>query len=322
MNRKTNVTTVHTLRFDAAPLPVVLAMTLLLASALSAAEPSDKASPRNAADRFDCVVLPAAVVDVASPTAGRLAAVHKDRSDLVKQDEIIAALDSDIEVATARVAEARARMSSEIGLNKANAEFGNKRRERIGSLHQRKVASRQDLDDAERDAVIANWQLRQARDLQRLKQLEFERANVVVDKKQVLSPIEGVVVERYKSAGEFVDDEPILRIAQLNTLHVETIVPMSWFGRLSPGMKAQVFTQLEEDAARVARVSVVDRVGDPAAGTFGVRLVLDNDDLLLPAGIKCQLAFLDTATTDAPWADTESSATELDTPRVSMSVNK
>ena len=38
-----------------------------------------------------------------------------------------------------------------------------------------------------------------------------------------------------------------------------------------------------------ARVHVVDRVMDPASGTFGVRLELQNPGLRLPAGIKCKL---------------------------------
>jgi hypothetical protein len=38
-------------------------------------------------------------------------------------------------------------------------------------------------------------------------------------------------------------------------------------------------------------VTVVDRMLDAASGTFGVRLVLPNPDLLLPAGIPCKVVF-------------------------------
>ena len=42
-----------------------------------------------------------------------------------------------------------------------------------------------------------------------------------------------------------------------------------------------------------AQVSIIDRIGDTASNTFGVRLVLDNPDYKIPAGLKCVVKFLD-----------------------------
>ena len=41
------------------------------------------------------------------------------------------------------------------------------------------------------------------------------------------------------------------------------------------------------------KVSVVDRVFDPASGTFGIRVNLPNPDLKIPAGQRCKLTFAD-----------------------------
>jgi multidrug efflux pump subunit AcrA (membrane-fusion protein) len=40
-----------------------------------------------------------------------------------------------------------------------------------------------------------------------------------------------------------------------------------------------------------ATVAVVDRVVDAASGTFGIRLLLPNPDLALPAGLRCRVRF-------------------------------
>ncbi len=40
-----------------------------------------------------------------------------------------------------------------------------------------------------------------------------------------------------------------------------------------------------------ARVAIVDGVMDAASGTFGVRLILQNPDYCVPAGLKCQVDF-------------------------------
>jgi len=39
-------------------------------------------------------------------------------------------------------------------------------------------------------------------------------------------------------------------------------------------------------------VTIVDRMGDAASGTFGVRLSLPNPDNQIPAGLKCDLNFM------------------------------
>ena len=39
------------------------------------------------------------------------------------------------------------------------------------------------------------------------------------------------------------------------------------------------------------QVKIVDRVVDAASGTFGIRIELNNDDLTLPAGLKCRVRF-------------------------------
>ena len=62
-------------------------------------------------------------------------------------------------------------------------------------------------------------------------------------------------------------------------------------GRVRTGMAGDVrFGSLVPGSHR-ATVVVVDRVIDAASGTFGVRLLLANPDLALPAGLKCKIRF-------------------------------
>jgi hypothetical protein len=39
-------------------------------------------------------------------------------------------------------------------------------------------------------------------------------------------------------------------------------------------------------------VTLMDRVIDPASGTFGVRLELPNPDYAIPSGLHCRVRFL------------------------------
>ncbi len=93
------------------------------------------------------------------------------------------------------------------------------------------------------------------------------------------------------SPGEYVNTQPLLRVAQVNPLRVEVIVPAKMFGRIHPGMTAAIVPELTEYGEKIATVSLVDKVIDAASNTFGVRLKLPNPQLKLPGGLKCRVRF-------------------------------
>jgi multidrug efflux pump subunit AcrA (membrane-fusion protein) len=122
--------------------------------------------------------------------------------------------------------------------------------------------------------------------------LEIPRAEEVLKQRTLRSPIDGVVVERLLVPGEYQNEQtPILNLAQIDPLHVEVFVSTSYYGRIPIGSKAEVRPEQPVGGVHTAVVTVVDRVLDAASGTFGVRLVLPNPDLLLPAGIPCKVVF-------------------------------
>ncbi len=240
----------------------------------------------------DCVVTPYATVDVSSAAPGVLESVEVDRSDQVEAGQVIARLASGVERTELEIARARAGMDTEVHLWEATLEFDRQNRERVTSLHNRQVVSAQDREKAERDAEVSGWKLRRARDVHELRQLELNRALEVLEQKTIRSPIGGVVARRFKSPGEYVEDHPVVRIVRLDPLRVEAILPMEQFGRIADGMAADVFLETGEGNSNRAIVEAVDRLGEAASGTFGVRLVLPNPGHRLPAGVKCSVQFL------------------------------
>jgi len=265
---------------------------ILLCSALSA-------GPLGAADAppelFDCVITPSQLIELGSPVPGVLASVEVDRSDQVRQGQVVAKLGSGVEHAAMELAKARAELDTEVQLWRARLRFDEANRRRLESLHSRNVASLQEKDRAERDAVVGAWKVHQARDTHRLRQLELHRAEEVLKRRTVCSPIDGVVVERYRSAGEYVEDQPLMKLARLDPLYIEAIVPMRLFGKLKVGMSAEVFPEYRQGPGLQARVTVVDPMGDAASGTFGVRLELPNPGHAIPAGLKCRVSLTGTA---------------------------
>ena len=85
------------------------------------------------------------------------------------------------------------------------------------------------MDEIETNRMLAEMQLQEALENKRLAELEFKRTVEVVNRMTICSPINGVVVERFLSPGEYVETQPILKLAEIDPLNVEVILPVTRF---------------------------------------------------------------------------------------------
>ncbi len=246
---------------------------------------------------FDCVIIPSSVADIGSHSRGIISHIHVDRNDLVKQGVTIAVLNHTVEQAVVDLVHKRASITSEIELRKANLALAERMKDRAESAFYAKALSDHEVDIARVEAEVAKIKLLQAQENQELIQNELKRAEAELVRRTIKAPFTGVVMERFKSVGEYIDDKAVVRLAQLDPLHVEVIVPISERGEIEMGMKATLCSNTQDDSNWIATVSQVDRVMDVASGTFGVRLILPNPDYAIPAGLRCDLKFIDSKVT-------------------------
>lgn len=239
---------------------------------------------------LDCLVEPHMVVEVSSPVSGVIQAIYVDRSDVVQQGQKLVELESAVEQASVELARARAAMDGEVKSSATNFAFNKRKYKRIKQLYVKKAVPFHQKDEAETDLKLAQLKVRQAKKNKKIAGLELKRAEENLKRRTLMSPITGVVVARFKSPGEFVEEEPIVMLAQIDPLRVEVVVPVSAFGSIKPGMRAEITP--EASGVFNGTVSIVDRVVDAASGTFGVRVELPNPDHRLPGGLKCRVRFL------------------------------
>jgi len=213
---------------------------------------------------IDCLIEPNMMIELSSPVSGVLDTILVDRSDAVKKDQIVATLKSDVEQVQLK--------ASQENLNLSKAE-----QNRSVELYRENVITLSEKEEADHEAA--------------LDQLEVEHAQANLELRKIRSPIDGVVADRYLMPGEFIEDKPILKLAQLNPLRVEVVAPVTYFGRIKTGGHAQIKTEYGSFENLVAKVVVVDKVVDAASGTFGIRLQLQNEDNQVPGGLKCTARF-------------------------------
>ncbi len=210
-----------------------------------------------------CLIEPSLEVNVGTPVDGVLEVVNVDRGDAVRAGQLLARLNTSVEAAA-------------VDFQAAKSEFGARKVARNQDLNARKLISDHDLDEMTTEQKLAELELRQRKE--------------VLNLRSIVSPVDGVVVDRYRSKGDLVKQERIFRIVQIDPLHVETILPASYFGRVRPGQSHTVRPQLSAGSFK-AQVSHVDKVIDPASGTFRVRLILPNPKSSVPSGQRCSVHF-------------------------------
>jgi len=263
---------------------------MAIAMAISIALPASQANAE-VFGSLDCVIEPHEIVDVASRVDGIVDVLTVERGDAVVAGQVLAKLDSGVEKAAVASARSRARAGAELDANNISVDFAKRRRERLETLFSDNLISGDRMDEAETEAVLSNIRLDQAKENRHLAELELARSIEILDRHTIASPIDGVVLQRYLSPGESTEDQPIMRIAQIDPLRIEVIVPVITFGSIQKGQLAYVYPEAPKEGKFPARVTVVDRVADPASGTFRVRLTMPNPDYAVPSGLNCNIEF-------------------------------
>nr|WP_320190177.1 efflux RND transporter periplasmic adaptor subunit [uncultured Desulfobacter sp.] len=245
----------------------------------------------SAAIEVDGVIEPHQIVEIGSEVAGILDEVYVDRGDMISVGQKVAALRSGVERATLKFTRAKSRQDAHIKAKRKTAEFAERNYNRIRKLYEAKAQPFQKLDEMETQKTLAALELAEAMEQRRLAQLEYEQALEVVKRKIICSPMAGVVMERYLFKGEYVEDKPVIKIAQMNPLNVEVVMVVSQIGFVKTGMKGIVKPESPIGGEYEGVVTIVDKVVDAASGTFGVRLEIPNPDYTLPPGLKCKVVF-------------------------------
>jgi len=243
---------------------------------------------------LDCLIMPGKVVEIGSPTTGLLSKLPVGRGEFVQEGQVIAALNSGVEETSLALAQERVKNTTEIDQTEARLKYLSRQELRLRELFEKKTVSRESLEKAEMERVLAEHELRKAKVNFKLAELDLARAEELLKRRTILSPVSGVIMEQALRVGEYANETSyVMKVAQINPLHVEVYVPLELYQTVRVGSSATVDLKQPLTGHFLAEIEVVDYVMDPASSTFGVRLRLDNPDHTIPTGVKCQLNFND-----------------------------
>jgi RND family efflux transporter MFP subunit len=241
-----------------------------------------------AAGPLGCLIEPFQVSEVGSPVIGVIDATLVERGDRVVAGQPLAYLKADVEKQSVAVAASKAQATGELKAAAANAELARQKLTRAQDLADQQFISSLALEQARAEALVADNRLAQAREQRGIFVREYELAQAQLGLRTIRSPVAGVIADRYLGPGERVEEKAVFRVAVVNPLRVEVVLPASFYSAVQRGMTVTITPEFAGAAPRLARITVVDGLIDGASNTFRVRAELPNADFSLPAGLRCK----------------------------------
>lgn len=254
----------------------------------AAAKPA-AGSARAARSGISCLMGPERIADIGTQVVGVVSFVKVDTGDAVRAGQPLVGLRAEVEQAGVLAAEVRARIDADERAAEANLSLARQRLERSVQLEKQGFVSHQASEQARAEEAVAAQKLEQARGQKLVSQRELSVVRAQLAQRTLHSPFDGIVVERFVNTGERVEDKPLLRVAMLDPLRVELVLPASRYGSLREGDSLAVQPELPGVAAVQASVTRIDKMIDGASNTFRARLSLPNPGHRLPAGARCRV---------------------------------
>lgn len=238
----------------------------------------------------DTFTEPSRKVDLVPAEPGILRVLKVREGDRVEKNQLVGSLDNEVQMLALAIAEsnkaARGRVES------ATAEH-NLRKTRLARLEELRAtghATQEEVDRATADLALAEGNLLTAREQQRIDELEYKKAQALVERRNLRSPIAGVVIKIDKREGDFVGGSgtPVLTIMQLDPLVVVFAVPRAQAETLRAGQKLRLVLP-ETNEKATGQAEFVSPVIDGDSQTVRVKVVIPNPDGKYTSGARCTL---------------------------------
>ena len=246
-----------------------------------------------AAAALGCLITPSKVVELGSPAVGVIGQVHVDKGQQVKAQQTLITLRADVEQANVALAVTRADADAELQAAAKAFEFAKRKHERNVDLMHQGFVSSQAVDQS-----LADLQAAEAKQTAAAEQAQFAKRQLYVARAElaartIRSPIDGVVVDIYRHEGERVEDKPMLKLARVDPLYAEVVLPANLHRSIRTSDRLAIRPLLPGLPDTHGEVQVVDQLIDPASNTFRVRLVIPNTQHAIPAGVRCEVTLPD-----------------------------
>jgi len=234
-------------------------------------------------------------VEVPAPTAGRLTSIAVQIRQKVEKGQLLATLDeraAQLAVRSAKVGVQAA--AGRVGQAQAGFVSAQQVEERVRRLHDKGLASQQELGDAQSELARARAALDALRAERKLASEQVASAELGQSMSAIVAPAAGVVLRAPDRVGAAVRPEagPLFVISDpLDTMRIEAFVGETEIALVQPGRKAEVLVQAipgRSFSASVERIGLEPK-REGGVVQYPVSLLVDNPDGALLPGMSARV---------------------------------
>jgi len=283
------------------------AAVLLLLPLISAAGPnrskSEGQTPLDGGEIFG-FSEPVQAIDVAASETGILDQLRVQPGDRVQQGQELGRLDSHVLMAQLEIVAARIEAQARFKAATIRVQRAERTYEKLQSLYEEGHGGARELELAASDLELARTDLTAVEEETAISRLERKRISAELQRRQITSPIAGIVSEIHRDVGEFVaaTAPDVLTVVNLKQLRIRFYPSADQAAAFHKGGRVKVrFVHSQRTAT--ARVDFVSPIIDADSNTIRVEVLLDNAAGAFRSGRRC-LLLTDPSEPSAPQAAT------------------
>lgn len=262
-------------------------------AALAGAGMSQPSGTTDSGPGYVCLAQPSDKRELAFAVSGRIGETLVKPGDRVSVGQTLIRLDDRYQRQTVELAKRQADDENDARAAAATLAFREEDLRRTERSYQASGANESELLQARLERDLAQIKLNSTAEGREQARIAWEREKARLDHMRVDSPIDGIVIELRKRAGESVDElTPALTLVTIDPLWVEANVPMRDALRIQPGQEAEVvWDDIDTVTPMRGRVIFKSPVGNAGARELLVRVEVPNPDSL-PSGLHGRIRFI------------------------------
>jgi RND family efflux transporter MFP subunit len=242
---------------------------------------------------------------VAAEITGKVVEVLVEEGNIVKEGQVVARLDNilaehDLALAKSRISSAEAAIASVA----ADLEDAQRIVNRARTLSQKNITSEADLTKAEARMGVLNAQLRQYQAQYETARLDAQRNATVLDKHQIRSPFDGIVVDKSAQPGEMISPlsvggftrTGICTVVDMDSIEIEVDVNEAFIGRVNAGGAVNAVLDAYPGWTIPAYVIAIVPTANREKATVRVRVGFRQKDPRVLPDMAVKVTFLDETT--------------------------
>lgn len=254
-------------------------------------------------DRRDIIVAveaagliePSVTVELKSKASGQILSIQGETGQVVDKGTLLVQIDkrnpqNSLAQASATLEAARARRSIAEAQSKRSAK-----------LLEERIINDVDFEQSQLEAANAKAEVVRS-------QVAVETARIQLDDTDLRAPITGTIIEKLVEEGQVISSPTMdvgggtlmLKMADLTTVQVRTLVDETDIGKIVPGQSAVVTVTAYPNQPFRGQVQKIEpqALADQTVTTFAVRIVLENKSGLLKPGMNAEVSILVTERKD------------------------